>query len=383
MNRVRVKVLDDSHYVIKRLYKLNCNIYNIEYSKSGTVYIIDENDLEKIEFFNIEVLSYKGPKGLILKIKRHRHFLLACLLSTALMFIISNFVVSIEVVHNDKKIRNIIYDELNKYNINTFTFKKSFKDLQEIKKKIKDDYPDNIEWLEIIENGMKYTVRVEERIITKEENEPEYCDIVSNKDAVILAIKSSKGQNSVIINDFVKKGSTLISGKIVFYEQIKSYTCAEGEILGNTWYTVNVSLPYDYSEKVYTGETKGNIGFEWGSSLTNIFRIHFDKYDIEHHKLISIGKSILYYETVKEYETFPKRYSEEEALEKDLEMGQEKLKLKLVSEVQILSQKVLQRNSYNSIISVDIFYSVKEKIGERVIKEKEEEEGELGENDTT
>ena len=69
----------------------------------------------------------------------------------------------------------------------------------------------------------------------------------------------------------------MISGKIVFNEQIKSYTCAEGEILGNTWYTVNVSLPYDYSEKVYTGETKGNIGFEWGSSLTNIFRIHFDK----------------------------------------------------------------------------------------------------------
>ena len=42
---------------------------------------------------------------------------------------------------------------------------------------------------EIIEDGMKYTVKVEERIITKDEKTKEYCDIISTKSAVISNIR--------------------------------------------------------------------------------------------------------------------------------------------------------------------------------------------------
>ncbi len=381
--KIKIKISDDSKYVIRRLNRKNIDIYDIEYRSNGNVYTVNLDDLDRIGFENVDIVSYKGIDSLIFKIKRHKHFILGCMLSILVMFFLSNCIFKIEVIHGDKEIRDLVREELKNNNVHEFMIKKSFDELQIVKENIKNKYPENIEWLEIIDDGMKYTVRVEERIITKEEEKPDYCDIISTKDAMVLSINSNSGQNRVDLTDYVKKGTVLISGAVYFNEEIKSYTCAEGEVYGNTWYTVNASVPLDYIDKKYTGKKSKNIAFEYGSKLTEIFKVHLDKYDTVKEKIFSIGNFTLYKETHKEYVSKNSKYEVEEAYLKALEIGREKLLIGLDKSATILSEKVLQRNVYDSIIEVEIFYSVKELISEKTVLEIPKEEEGVKENEST
>lgn len=374
MNKIRIKLFDDNHYSIKYLYRRKINVYNIEYSDNGNIYTIDEENLEKIGLDSIDVISYKGLKSLLFTLKRNIHFLVSILISILMMVFLSNVIVNVTVIHSNKDVRTLVLDELYDSGIKPFILKKSFNELQDIKKRIKNEYKDDIEWLEIIDDGMKYTVRVEERIITNKEEEPNYCDIVSTKDAVVLNIVSSKGQTVVDASDLVKKDSVLISGEIKFNESVKNHVCAEGEVYGNTWYRVSISVPLEHDEKEYSGLKKSNIGLEYGSNYMRVFKVHMDEYDVEKKKLFSIGRLALYKETVKEYSTKTENYTETEAMEEALRQAREKIELKLSDKATILDEKVLQSDIYNSIISLSVFYSVKEPIGKRVEKEIIEED---------
>ncbi len=375
MSKVRIKLFEDNHYSLKFLYRKKIDVYNIEYSNDGNIYTIEEKDLEKLELDNPEILSYKGIRSLFIKLKRNLYFLISIVLAIFVMCISSRVVINVNIVHSNKDIRALVEDELYDLGIKPFIFKKSFSELQKIKEKIKNDYPENIEWLEIVDDGMRYTVRVEERIITEDEEEKPYCDIVSTKDAVVLNIVSSKGQSVVGQNDLVKKDSTLISGQIMFNESVKSHVCAQGEVYGNTWYRVNISVPYEHETKEFSGKSKSNVGFEYGSTYGRVFKVHYSEYEVAKKKIFSLGSFAIYKEKVSEYQTKKDEYTEEEALEKALEEAREKLLLKLDKNATILNEKVLQSSTYDSIINVEVFYSVKELIGKRVEREIQIEEG--------
>lgn len=369
MNRIRVRILEDGHYTIKMFYRKGINVYNIDYCKDGNVYTICERDLEKLDLDEVEILSYKGFKSIFYKILRHRHFILATILSLLLVFLASHVIVDVNVIHSDKGVRSLVEDELFDAGIKQFIVKKSFSEIQKIKEKIKKKHPKEIEWLEIIDDGMKYTVRVEERIITKEKEKPNYCNVVSKRDAVVLSSVTSSGQDLVTNNQFVKKGEVLISGEVKFNEEVKSHVCASGDVYGNTWYRVSISMPYRHEVKNYTGKTKSNVGFEFGSVYDRIFKVHFDAYDVEKKRIFKLGKFALYKEKIKEYTSEEVSYKEEEVLEQALKTAREKLEIKLDKNASILSEKVLQSSTYDSIISVDIFYAVKELISTQVVEE--------------
>ena len=365
---VRVKLLEDSHYVIKYLNRRKVNIYNIEYNGNGNIYTIDEDDIDKIPLES-EVLNYSGLKGIILKCKRHKHLIIALLMSIVLMYFLSNVTFQVEIIHNDKHIRQIIEDELFEFGIHPFMLKKSFNQIQKIKDKIKNDYKEDIEWLEIIDEGMKYTVRVEERIITKDTEENLYCDVESEKDAIVISSSVSAGQLVVDASDAVKKGSLLVSGAVKFREETKSYVCAEAEVFANTWYTVNVSVPLNHKIKNYTNNKSNNITLLLGSKKVSIFKVHFKEYDTKRKKIFTIGKFTLYKDTNLEYISKHKKYSLDAAKEVALKKGREKILTNLEDTSEILSEKVLQTNEYDSIIDMEIFYSVKENIAHQVEKE--------------
>ena len=53
---------------------------------------------------------------------------------------------------------------------------------------------DKIEWLEIEENGTKYTIKVEERIKNKKEKDNKTQNIIAKKNAMILSIDATHGE---------------------------------------------------------------------------------------------------------------------------------------------------------------------------------------------
>lgn len=383
MNKIKIKAPFYDKYVIKTFRAKNIDIYNIEYDEDGTIYTIDEKDFDSIDQDTFKIVSYRGIKQFISKLYTYRHFIISVIISLTLLIFASQVVIDVKVIHSDKDVRSLIENELYGLGIKAFTMKKSFSELQDIKAQIKEDYPDDIEWLEIVDDGMRYIIRVEERIITDKEKARPYCNVISKRDAVILSSVASKGQSVVGTNDFVKKGDILISGSIKFNEATKAHTCAEGTVYGNTWYRVSVSIPLEYEEKKYTGKKKYNLGIENGSVYTRIFKIHYEDYDVEKTRLLHLGSFSLYKEKVLETKTEKGRYTDEEALKEAKKKARENLQVKLDDEAVILNEKVLQSEIYDSIISVDIFYSVKEIISERVEATIPEEEGVEGDVQST
>lgn len=368
MNKVDILILDDSSHVINFLLNRKINIYNIKATSKGNVYTISNKDIEKIPF-DIKILSFSGIKRYLYGIKRCKYFIIGIIISIIEMFLLSHVILEIDVLHNEKEIRDLLYEELENNGIHQFMIKKSFQDIQNIKTKIKNNNKDKIEWLEIIDDGMKYTVRVEKREKVSTKKESKFCDIISTKDAVILNSAIYRGQANVDINDFVKKGSTLINGEIKFNEETKAYTCAEGEIFGNTWYTVNIKIPSLHTIKRYTDNKKVNFSIGYKDNEKTVFKSHFKKYDIIKRKLIKIGEFKIYKVLEQEYVEATQNYTSEELTKVALKQARKKIKEKIGDKGTIIFEKVLQTDEYDSIIVMDIFYSIKEPIGERVERE--------------
>ena len=366
--KVDILILDDSNHVIKFLLNRKIEIYNINVTDAGKVYTIKASDIDRIPF-DTKVVGYRGIKEVLCMINKNKFFLIGVILSIVEMYIFSHIIIEVNVLHNDREIRELLYEELEDSGIHQFIFKKSFNNLQKIKAKIKENNKDQIEWLEIIDRGMKYEVRVERRKETRTDSEKKYCDIVSLKDAVITNSLVYKGQAVADVNDFVKKGSLLVSGEIKFNEETKTYTCADAEIYGNTWYNINVKMPYKHSIKVYTGNKMTNFSIKYKDNDKTLFKTHYEMFDTIKKKLFGIGNLAFYKNTQKEYKILSKEYSLEELIKASLKEARKKLKEKVGEKASIIDEKVLQTDEYDSIIVMDIFYSIKEPISKSVDRE--------------
>ena len=104
----------------------------------------------------------------------------AVLFFFAAVFFFSRVIVKVEVVHSNKEIRESVKKSLDEQGIHFLSFKKDYQELQRIKTYLLQTYKDQLEWLEIESVGMKYVVRIEERILNPKIEEEKYCHIVAS-----------------------------------------------------------------------------------------------------------------------------------------------------------------------------------------------------------
>ena len=374
MKKIKVQIKGKEKFIIKLLKGLKIDIYDIKYINEKSIYLINFDDLKKI------------PKSLILsqsdtlkdRLFRHKEFIISIITGIVLIIFLSHIIVNVKIMNNDKNIRTIMQKELKKYGVKPFTIRKKYEDLKQIKKQIISDYKNIFEWIEIEPRGMVYIVRIEKRIITKEKRKDYYCDIISTKDAIIRSIESFNGQNRLYVNDYVLKGETIISGDIISNEEVKSKVCADGTVIGNTWYNVNIKYPRYHMKKIYTKKKSYNIGFSYNNkSIKSVFKVHYKKYDLNNKLIIKIGKLKIYKQVSLEYKIKRVKSSIKRSKDEALNLANKRLIESLKSKPRIISRKVLQSYEYNSIINMDIFYSVDEVISKQQIKDvnKKEEEG--------
>ena len=70
-------------------------------------------------------------------------------------------------------------------------------------------------------------VRIEERKINTTEEIYQYQSVVASKNAIITEIQALKGEKVKNINDYVKKGDTIISGYITLPNNTTGITMAK------------------------------------------------------------------------------------------------------------------------------------------------------------
>lgn len=356
--RIYLEVSNELNRFIKKCIDNNINLYNISYVKDKMVVLIDVKDYLKIKRLNyyskIRVVKYDGLLNIKKIIKDNMFYISVIFLSFIWMNLLTNYIVDIEIIHSNSGIRRLLKEELDKNDVKRFSLAYSFEELDNITKKILADNKNNLEWVSIKKDGMKYIVRAEERIIKSEVVSDKPRDIVASKDAYITKVISNKGNVLVRQGEYVKKGTVLISGKITLYEDVKGVTSASGSVYGNVWYECTVETPKEISSERLTGRKRYNLNVGNKILLRNKYQ-NFRQKNIREIKIF--GLKIKFYRE-EEVEIIKTKTDDEYALRRLKEEFDKKLNGKGV----IIYQKVLKKEENNSTIKYRVFIITNELI---------------------
>ena len=354
---------------IKRLKSKNINLLKIEYIKYNEInIIIYKKDYEKLlelkTIYDVNMVDIYGIIKVREVINIYKYLIIFIAIGIMLLIFLSNVIFNVEVIHNDKDLRNLIINELENYNIKKYKFKKNYNEIQNIKNDILNKYQDKIEWLEIEEKGTSYIIRVEPRIIPNNEVSYEKQNVVAGKSAVIKKIIAKSGEVIKNLNTYVNKGDIIISGNIYLNEEVKDVVKADGKVYGEVWYNVKVEYPYIYSEI----KEKNNYQDVYVLKIFDKeFEFTFNKFkDKKIEENIILQNNILPIYLVKqkqqELETISLLLTSEEAKDKAIKEAIKKMNEKLDGEEKIIDYKVLNFDIEDDKVILDIFFTVYEDI---------------------
>lgn len=357
---------------IKRLVKSKINIMRvIPISYKEVDIIIDYNDLEKIEklksIYDIKIINYYGKLKILKLLKKNIFIISFLILGLFIIYILSNIIFSVEIIHSNSKIIKLLEEELEEHGIEKYSFVKDYNEIEKIEMEILENNKDALDWLEIIREGTKYIVRVEERIINSNIDDNKNYDIVASKNAVIKYIQAESGEKIKEVNTYIKKGEIIISSNITMPSNEKIQSTAKGKVVGETWYTVDTEYPYYYNEVLYTGNKKKVLVFNFINKRIAFF--DFDKYKsfdknvkyIFQNNFIPVSLS---YEYQYETEVINDIYTYEEAKEKAIEVAKKKLLDKYKNIIDINKVTVISEEDMTSKIKLSLFISADEDITE-------------------
>ena len=354
-------------YFLKKIIQKNVNIYNISKKHNELILVLDVDGYKKIKqiktSYVIEILNVSG----ILKVKelfnKYFFFIFFFLFGILLNIFLSHIIFEVEVIHSNKYIRELVYEDLKSFGISKFKFKVSYEEKEAIVQKILEEEKDDIEWLEIKNIGTKYVVSVEQR---KKNNKNSTCinrNIVASKNASIISIEAESGEIVKKKKDYVLKDDVIISGVIHNKEDVVSNKCAVGRVFGEVWYRVIVELPISYKEVSLTGRSSYGLEIKFLNKNYVLFN-DYATYKIEEglgliNEILPISAMINKYIETKEVNH---KYNLNNVDEAAIELACDKFKSKLGKEDEILTKKVLKKERNESKIIVEVFLKVKEDI---------------------
>lgn len=354
---------------IKKLRSRKIEILSLKYKdKNQADIIIYKKDYQTVlkikSIYEITELDVFGMIKIKRKIKISKHLIIITLLAFIIFLISTNIIFKVEVIHSNKDIRNLLLTELEKEGIKKYSLKKSYNQLTQIKEKILNKYPDNIEWLEIEESGTKYTVRVEERNIVKNEEDNSPRNIISKKDGVLKKVIAETGDIVKDMNDYVKKGDLIINGELIFNDEVKGKVKAKGKAYAEVWYVTKTEYPFANFIEKETGKEKNVYAIKF---LNHTFEFTLNKYktkkisetEIVKHPLIPIK---IVKQNQKETEINNQILTVEQAIIAAQKKATENIEKNLSKDEYIIRSKYLKSTVKESIVEVEMFFAVYEDI---------------------
>ena len=369
--KIRVSGKNTNNF-IKRLIRNKINIIKvIPISYKEIDIIIDYNDLEEVlkykTIYQVKVKAYYGKLKMLRIINKNKYLFLFLIIGLIAITILSNVIFKVEIIHSNNKLIKTLTEELSSYGIKKYSFIKSYEKIENIEKEILKNNKDKIEWLEIIRNGTKYIVRVEERIINKNNNDNKIYEIIARKNAIIKRIDAESGEKIRSIDTYIKKGDVVISPNIIKPNNDVAVASAYGKVLGEVWYNVSIDFPYHYHEVKYTGNKKKVL-------VLNIINKRIPFFDFNEYK--SFNKDIKYifndnlfpFNLALEYQyetnIIDKNYNYNEAVTAATEKVKEKLKEKYKT-IEDITKIIINGESNNkNSISLNLFVATLEDITE-------------------
>lgn len=206
--------------------------------------------------------------------------------------------------------------------------KKSKLDGARLEEEIRKKY-DSISWVCCEVKGTQLIVTIKETSdYGKKSKFKAPCDLVSNKDGVVLSIITRNGTPQVKKGATIKKGDVLISGVVTLLDDAgepleTEYVSADGDIIAQTVISYHETIDLYYYEKQYTKKEKNFFGATIFTKYFSYFKNHGDysHYDeIQDTYTLKLGESFylpfkFHKITIKEYNLVRKKYAEKEVKE--------------------------------------------------------------------
>lgn len=367
--KVKITGININNYV-KRIIKNKIPIIKLIPINYKEVHmVIRYSDYLKIKnipsIYEITLIDNYGLLKLKSIVKKNLIIIISLLISLTFLYALSNVIFEVEVIHSKSNVRKLVLNNLEEYGIKKYTWKKNFTQLEDIKNKILDNNKESLEWIEIIPSGVKYIVKVEERLINKVEDGYQYQSIISSKNATIVDIKALKGEKVSSIGTYVRKGDKIISGVINHTDGTTSLVKATGKVIGEVWYKVEVEYPYAYKEEILTGKSNKVLSINFINKKYSLF--NYSKYKEFNTK----SKILLKHNFLPFYVSIDKQYelkviddilTEEEAISRAVELSKNKLQTGNSKIISIEDIKIVSKNLNESKVELNLFFKVHEDI---------------------
>lgn len=377
-----VNIVIEGYYIEQFINICNnkqIDLWNIKKENSIKVYasvcITDFKKLKQIckkTKCKIKIQSKKGLPFVIKKYKKRKFFFIFLLLIILTIIILSNFIWNIE-IESDADISKEEILELAQSEGLEIGKRKGAIDSKAVINKIRLER-DDISWVGIEIDGTNAIIKLVKADEKPEIiNDDEYCNIVADKNAMILKVSAQNGTPLVKEGDIVTNGDVIVAGWMEGKYTGKQYVHAQAEIQAKVWYTTTEKVYLQETKKVETGEAKSSYSVKINNFQINLPKSlpKFQKYDTieENKKLKLFSNFYLPFElvkyTYKEYKEEQVVHSIEEAKQIGIDRAKESLQEKIDGK-EILDKQVKVRTE-KDYIEVEVTYEVKENIG---IKEK-------------
>ncbi len=367
-------------YYIERFINLCVSkgifLWNLKRSKSTILHArVGRKDFKRLREVckktkcKMQIKRKKGINFVAYKYKKRKVF--ACLLILILLTILSlsNFVWNIEVTGNETISKEEILEIVKSkgLNIGKWKYSISTKDIVNEIRLQRDD----IAWVGISVRGTNVNIKIVEADLKPEIiNEEEYCNIVAQKDAMILKINATNGTPLVKQGDVVKKGDVLIGGWMEGKYTGTRYLHAQGEIQAKVWYTNKQKIYLKQTKKEETGAIESKYSVKINNFKINFYKrlSKFKNYDtIEENKKLKLFSDFylpieIIKHTSKEYNNIEVIHDVEEAKNLALENARAELNNTIQNPENILNEKYVTYEDAE-YVEVELTYEVQESIG--------------------
>lgn len=218
----------------------------------------------------VAILGKYGFPFFLPKLLRRRVFAAGLVLTIAFWIMSSFFVWSID-LNGNYQITEDIFRSFLKENQVVIGMRREDLDIEELEKQIRRKFPQII-WASARLEGTKLLIDVKENdaptVIEKKET-TQGTDLTADYGGTVVAIIVRSGVPKVSIGDTVEEGDVLVEGKVPIYNEDATvreynYVDADADILLEHTREFTADLPFDHTEKEYTGREKKSYYIKWG-----------------------------------------------------------------------------------------------------------------------
>src|SRR5699024_5362903 len=192
----------------------------------------------------VVILEKRGLQFLLKDVIFKKEILISLILSVFILFILSNLIWSVEINGLPEEIEEKVSEQLDRYGVRTGNFIFNTPSPSMIQQHLINEVSELL-WIGVEISGTSYKLEGVEKLIIKKDKALTPRDVVASKDAIVKDMQVRKGLPIVHRNDYVKEDDLLISGvlnKGTVENDEKQIVAAEGDIIGETWYEVEVAV---------------------------------------------------------------------------------------------------------------------------------------------